>query len=148
MTQIGKYWLETELYHAPFDQAHTWAKLEPDNLVRVGFDDFGQQQAGELLFIRLLPVGQEVKQGEFFGTVETGKWVGQLFSPVSGKIMQTNEEIVEKPKLVNEDPYEEGWMVIIAPTNLEEDLTRLVKGDEAINWLKKEIREVAKEDIP
>jgi len=147
MPQVGKYWIETELYHAPFDRAHTWAKLEPENLVRVGFDDFAQRQAGELLCVRLLPAGEEVKQGELFGTVETSKWVGQLLSPVSGKIAQVNEELLERPKLVNEDPYEEGWMVIIDPTNLEKDLTQLVTGKQAIDWLKKDIREITKEAV-
>ncbi len=148
MPQVGKYWIETELYHAPFDRAHTWAKLEPKNLVRVGFDDFGQRQAGEFLCVRLLPAGEEVKQGDLFGTVETSKWVGQLLSPVSGKIVQVNEELSERPKLVNEDPYEEGWMVIMNPTNLEKDLTQLVTGNQAIAWLKKDIREIAKETVP
>ena len=147
MPRVGKYWLSLDLYYSPFDTAHTWAKVEPENMVRVGVDDFAQKQAGELLFIRLFPAGKEVKQGQRFGTLETAKWVGPLLSPVNGKIAQVNEEVLKKPKLVNEDPYEKGWMVIINPTNLEEDLTRLVKGDQAIDWLKKDIKEVAKEAV-
>ncbi len=147
MPRVGKYWLSLDLYHYPLNAAHTWGKVEPENMVKVGVDDFAQKQAGELLFIRLFPAGKEVKQGQRFGTLETAKWVGPLLSPVSGKIAQVNEEVLKKPKLVNEDPYEKGWMVIINPTNLEEDLTRLVKGDQAIDWLKKDIREVAKETV-
>ena len=79
--------------------------------------------------------------------METEKWVGQLLSPVSGKITQVNDAVLERPDLVNEDPYDEGWMAIIEPTDLEKDLTQLVTGDQAIDWLKKEIREVAKEDV-
>jgi len=148
MPRIGKYWLSLELYYAPFDTAHTWAKVEPGGIVRVGVDDFAQKQAGELRFIRLFPLGREVKQKERFGTLETAKWVGPLISPISGKINQVNDEVIKRPKLVNEDPYGRGWMVIIAPTNLEEDLTRLIKGDQAVEWLKKDIREVAKEVVP
>lgn len=148
MPRVGKYWLSLELYYAPFDKAHTWAQLEPENMVRVGVDDFAQKQAGELLFIRLFPAGREVSQGQLFGTLETAKWVGPLLSPVSGKIARVNEEVSKRPKLVNEDPYGKGWMVIINPTSLEEDLTQLVKGDQAIDWLKKDIREVAKEEVP
>ena len=148
MPRVGKYWLSLDLYYWPKDTAHTWAKVEPENMVSVGVDDFAQKQAGELLFIRLFPAGKEVKQGQRFGTLETAKWVGPLLSPVSGKIAQVNEEVLKKPKLVNEDPYGKGWMVIINPTNLEEDLTRLVKGDQAVDWLKKDIREVAKEAVP
>ena len=147
MPRIGKYWLPLDLNYAPFEKAHTWAKVEPENTVRVGADDFAQKQAGELLYIRLFPAGKEIKQGELFGTLETAKWVGQLFSPVSGKIEEVNEDVVDQPKLVNEDPYGKGWMVIIDPTNLEEDLTRLVKGDQAVEWLKKDIVEIAKETV-
>ena len=148
MPRVGKYWLNLDLYHLPINTAHTWAKVEPENIVRVGIDDFAQKQAGELLSIRVFPARKQVKQGQRFGTLETAKWVGPLLSPVSGKIAQVNEEVLKKPKLVNEDPYGKGWMVIINPTNLEEDLTRLVKGDQAIEWLKKDIREVAKEAVP
>ena len=70
-----------------------------------------------------------------------------VFPTVGGKRAQVNEELLERPNLVNEDPYGKGWMVIINPTNLEEDLTRLVKGDQAVDWLKKDIREVAKETV-
>ena len=147
MPRIEKYWLSLDLYHWPQDTAHTWAKVEPDNKVRVGVDDFAQKQAGELLFIRLFPVGKEVKQGARFGTLETAKWVGPLLSPINGKIAQVNDEVLKVPKMVNEDPYEKGWMIVIEPTNLEDDLTKLVKGDEAIEWLKKDIREVAKEEV-
>ena len=107
-------------------------------MVRVGVDDLAQKQAGELLFIRLFPVGKEVKQGQRFGTLETAKWVGPLLSPVSGKIAEVNDKVLEKPTLVNEDSYGNGWMVVINPSNLEDDLTRLVKGDDAIEWLKKD----------
>ena len=147
MPRVGKYWLSLDLYHWPHDTAHTWAKVEPENMVRVGVDDFAQKQAGELLFIRLFPAGKEVKQGQRFGTLETAKWVGPLLSPVSGKIAQVNEDVLKNPTLVNEDPLGKGWMVVINPANLEDDLTRLVKGDAAIEWLKKDIREVAKETV-
>jgi len=116
-------------------------------MVRVGVDDFAQKQAGELLFIRLFPIGKEVKQGQRFGTLETAKWVGPLLSPVSGKIAEVNDKVLEKPTLVNEDSYGNGWMVVINPSNLDDDLTRLVKGDDAVEWLKKDIREVAKEEV-
>ncbi len=116
-------------------------------MVRVGVDDFAQKQAGELLFIRLFATGKEVKQGQLFGTLETAKWVGPLISPVSGNITQVNEEVLKSPKLVNEDPYGRGWMVIIKPTNLEEELARLVTGNQATDWLKKDIKEITKEAV-
>ena len=117
--------------------------------MRVGVDDFAQKQAGELQFLRLFPAGKEAKQGKRFGTLETAKWVGPLLSPVSGKIAEVNQEVLDTPTLVNEDPYGKGWMVVIEPSNLDDDLPRLLKGDqpEAVEWMKNDIREVAKEDI-
>jgi glycine cleavage system H protein len=144
MPRVGKYWLSLELYYAPFDTAHTWAKAEPDGKVRVGVDDFAQKQAGDILFVRLFPVGKTIKQGARFGTMETAKWVGPLISPVSGTISAVNEEVQKSPKLINEEPYGKGWMVVITPTNFEEDSARLVQGDKATAWLKKEIEEMEK----
>ena len=148
MPRIGKYWLSLDHYYWPHDTAHTWAKIE-EGKVRVGVDDFAQKQAGELKFIRLFPAGKEVKQGARFGTLETAKWVGPLLSPVSGKIAQVNDAVLNKPPLVNEDPYGNGWMVVIEPSDLDDDLTRLVKGDQpaAVEWMKKDIREIAKEEV-
>jgi len=120
-----------------------------DGKVRVGVDDFAQKQAGELKFMRLFPAGKKVEQGKRFGTLETAKWVGPLLSPVSGTIVESNQEVLDTPTLVNEDPYGKGWMVVIEPSNLDDDMTRLVKGDspEAAEWMKTDIREVAKEEV-
>ncbi len=147
MPRVGKYWLNLDVYHAPFNPGHTWAKVEPDNTVKVGIDDFAQKQAGDLLFVRLFPVGKEVTQGKRFGTLETAKWVGPLIAPVSGKITQINEEVTKKPKLANEEPYGKGWLISIKPSNLEADLAKLVKGDQAVEWMKKDIKEIAKEEV-
>lgn len=148
MPKIGKYWVSKDHYYWPHDTAHSWAKIEGET-VRVGVDDFAQKQAGELKFMRLFPAGKKVKQGKRFGTLETAKWVGPLLAPVSGTIVESNEKVLEKPTLVNEDPYGSGWMVVIEPSELDDDLTRCVKGDslEAVDWMKKDIREVAKEEI-
>ena len=148
MPKIGKYWVSQDLHYWPHDNAHTWAKNE-DGKIRVGVDDFAQKQAGELKFMRLFPAGKKVTQGKRFGTLETAKWVGPLLSPVSGTIVEANQAVLDKPTLVNEDPYGDGWMVIIEPSNLDDDMTRLVKGDspEAAEWMKKDIKEVAKEEI-
>jgi glycine cleavage system H lipoate-binding protein len=85
MPKIGKYWLSLDHYYWAKDTAHTWAKIksEPAKVVRVGIDDFAQKQAGELKFMRLFPVGTEVKQGARFGTLETDQ-VGEA-AAVPGK---------------------------------------------------------------
>ncbi len=148
MPKIGKYWVDKDLHYWPQDTAHSWAKNE-DGKIRVGVDDFAQKQAGELKFMRLFPAGKKVKQGKRFGTLETAKWVGPLLSPVSGTIVEANQAVLDNPTLVNEDPYGDGWLVIIEPSDLDDDMTRLVKGDstEAAEWMKKDITEIAKEEV-
>lgn len=129
--------LPEDLYYHP---DHCWARVE-DGKVRVGFDDFGQATAGQILFIRLKPAGKEVKQNETFGTVETGKWVGPLKSPVSGTIVEVNPEIKTNPSLVNKDPYGKGWLILVNPSNLERELKSLITGEAIKAWIEKEIKE-------
>ncbi|MHA1607480.1 MAG: glycine cleavage system protein H [Candidatus Freyarchaeota archaeon] len=129
--------LPEDLHYHP---DHCWARVE-NGKVRVGFDDFGQVTAGQILFIRLKPVGREVKQNETFGSLETGKWVGPLRSPVSGTIVETNPEIKANPSIVNEDPYGKGWLILVDPSNLEEELKNLITGEAIKEWIEREIRE-------
>ena len=137
MVKIDKYEFPDELYYW---KDHTWAKLEEDEKVRVGIDDYGQDIAGKLRFIRIKREGRDVKQGDTFATVETGKWVGPLRSPVSGKIVQVNKILRRKPSTANDDPYGEGWFIMLEATNLQDDITKLYKGKEASSsWLEKEI---------
>jgi glycine cleavage system H protein len=137
MVKIDKYEFPDELYYW---KDHTWARLEEDEKVRVGIDDYGQDIAGKLRFIRIKREGREIKQGDIFATVETGKWVGPLRSPVNGKIIQVNKILRRKPSTANDDPYGEGWFIILEASNLQEDLKKLYKGREASSsWLEKEI---------
>ncbi len=135
--EIVEIELPEELYYHP---DHTWARVE-DGKVRVGFDDFGQATAGQILFIRLKPVGKEVKQNETFGSLETGKWVGPLRAPISGKIIDVNPEIKTDPSIVNRDPYGKGWLILVEPSNLEEELKKLITGNAIKEWIEREIRE-------
>lgn len=137
MVRIDKYEFLDELHYW---KDHTWARLEENEKVRVGIDDYGQDIAGKLRFIRIKRVGREVKQGDTFATVETGKWVGPLRSPVNGKIVQVNKILRRKPSTANDDPYGEGWFIILKASTLLEDLKKLYKGEEASSsWLEKEI---------
>lgn len=118
---LEKYEYPEGLYYST---DHMWAKIE-DGKVRVGLTDFAQQWGGKILFIRLRPPGKTVQKGKILGTMETGKWVGPLRSPVSGTITETNKEL-RKASLVNEDPFGKGWMCVIQPTNLDEELKTLI----------------------
>jgi glycine cleavage system H protein len=104
---------------------HLWAKKE-DGGVRVGVTDMAQQAAGSILFVRIMPKGRQVESGKPLGTMETGKWVGPLKSPISGSIVETNEALKTQPKLLNEEPYGKGWLAMIQPSKLDDELKNLM----------------------
>ncbi len=116
-------------YHA---DDHTWARQEGD-LIRIGLDDLGQATTGDLAQVALGRVGGRVRHGEELGTLEAQKYVGPLRSPVCGEIVATNEAAARRPHVVNEDPYGEGWLVLLRPTE-HDDLARLVGPAEAPEW--------------
>jgi len=130
--------LPGDLYYARRD--HFWARLE-EGKVRVGLDMLGQESAGPVKHIQLKPVGTVVAKGRMFGTIEAGKYVGALRAPVSGVLVAMNDKVLAKPSLINDDPYGEGWLVVIHPANLQEDLNDLVHGEDAVQaWLEGEIK--------
>lgn len=102
-----------------FSKDHVWAKLE-DGKVRVGLTDFAQQISGKVRFIRLKSPGNAVEQGKTLGTMETGKWVGPVKSPISGTVVEVNPAIREAASLVNDDPYGKGWLAVVQPSNMDE----------------------------
>jgi len=107
--------------------------------IRVGITDFGQQLAGKILFVKIRPEGTRVAFGRPVATIESAKWVGRVASPVTGTITEVNAELESNPGLINESPYDKGWLVKIKPENLSKDLTKLLTGDEAMKALKREI---------
>ena len=104
-----------------YDRQHDWARVE-GNLVVLGMTDFGQSIAQEIVFVEIPPVGRAVEQGQTFMSIESGKWVGRIQAMASGKIVEVNEELDWEPTLVNESPFDEGWLVKIemsAPAELK-----------------------------
>lgn len=138
MAQVEKYYLPDDQYYDRKD--HLWARRE-ESVVRVGVDMFGQAAAGAVVYIKLLPEGRPVTKGRSFGSLEAGKYIGPLRAPVGGRILRVNQEVLQNPGLVNSDPYGAGWFVVIEPSNLEEDLSDLVHGDQVQPWLESEVRE-------
>ena len=102
-----------------YTKDHEWAR-QKGGKVLVGITDFAQEQLGDVVYVELPAVGDEVKKGESFGVVESTKAVSELFAPVSGKVVEVNDPLVEAPETVNEDPYEEGWMIAIEPSEPKE----------------------------
>ncbi|MCD6472074.1 glycine cleavage system protein GcvH [Candidatus Aerophobetes bacterium] len=141
MSKIEDYDMPDELY---YHKEHMWAKVEGDK-VRVGLNDFSQKLAGEISYIEIPEEGDEVKQDDAVGSYETGKWLGKLYTPVSGEIVSTNEDVEDDPTLMNKDPYGEGWLFEVKMSDPTE-LDNLMKGEKAIEWLKGEIAKHPKEE--
>ena len=102
-----------------YTREHEWARRKGNQIV-VGITDFAQNQLGDVVYVELPDVGDPVKKGESFGVVESTKAVSELFSPLSGKVVEVNDPLADAPETVNEDPYEEGWMIVIEPSDPKE----------------------------
>lgn len=121
-----------------YEANHFWVRPEGDLLV-MGLDDFGQKMAGDIVFIQLPPEGKKLKAGKSFAKMESGKWLGKIFAPVDGELIEINEDLELNPTLINEDSYGEGWLYKIKPDNME-DVKNLIHGPEALEkWMAAEI---------
>lgn len=136
MVEIEGYKLPDELYYT---KDHTWAKIEENGSVTVGLDAFGAKSAGNIEFIDLPMEDDEFEAGEAFGSLESAKWVGGLLMPVTGTITGVNEAIEDDLDILKEDPYGEGWLIKIKPTNLKDDIKGLIHDLDVGPWIKKEI---------
>lgn len=95
-----------------YSAEHEWVRVE-GNKVKIGITDFAQSELGDIVFVELPEVGDEITVDEPFGSVESVKTVSELYAPVSGKVVEINEELDDSPELVNEDPYEQAWMITV-----------------------------------
>jgi glycine cleavage system H protein len=96
-----------------YTSEHEWVQVEPEGRVRVGITDFAQDALGDVVYVDLPEVGTEVRGGEPLGEVESTKSVSDVYSPVSGAVVERNETLADSPETVNQDPYGDGWMVVI-----------------------------------
>ncbi|HJM22084.1 MAG TPA: glycine cleavage system protein GcvH [Acidimicrobiales bacterium] len=95
---------------------HEWVRVEGD-AVRVGISDFAQEALGDVVFVELPEVGLEVTVNAAFAEIESTKSVSDLFAPVSGEVLESNAALEDQPELVNEDPYGEGWICVLQPSD-------------------------------
>lgn len=98
-----------------YTKDHEWVRIEGENAI-IGITDFAQRELGDIVYVDINTVGNEVAEGEIFGTVEAVKTVSDLFMPVSGTVLEINPALDASPELVNSDPYGEGWMVRVSLT--------------------------------
>ncbi|MFD1066414.1 glycine cleavage system protein GcvH [Oceanobacillus locisalsi] len=110
-----------------YSKEHEWVKKENGN-VRIGITAFAQDELGDIVFVELPEVGDSLELDEPFGSVESVKTVSELYAPVSGKVVEVNEELEDSPELVNESPHEKAWMVVVEVGN-ENELDELLDAE-------------------
>jgi len=132
VVKVDSYELPEGLYYS---KDWEWVKVEGDK-VRVGITDYAQKQLREVVYAELPSPGTEVTQNEPYGTVESVKAVSDLVAPVSGTIEKVNEEVQSSPEILNEDPYEKGWLLVVTPNNLNAELKNLMNTEQSAEWHK------------
>ena len=132
MVKVDGYEVPEGLYYS---KEFAWIKIEGDK-VRMGITDYAQKQLREIVYAELPSAGTEVKQNEPYGTVESVKAVSDLVAAVSGTVEEVNAEAQSKPELLNEDPFDKGWLVVVKPANLQAELPSLMDFNQAVEWHK------------
>ena len=98
-----------------YTEEHEWLKVQEDGQARVGITDYAQDSLSDVVFVELPEVGEQFNKGDVMAVAESVKAASDIYAPISGKIVSINEKLEESPELVNESPYEFGWMVLIEP---------------------------------
>lgn len=102
-----------------YSEEHEWVKEEDGNY-RIGITYFAQSELGDIVFVELPEVGDLIKSNEPFGSVESVKTVSELYAPISGKVLEVNEELEDSPEFVNESPFGQAWMIVVEPSDVSE----------------------------
>ena len=137
MVKVDNYEVPEGLYYS---DKWMWVRVE-NGKARIGITDYAQKQLREIVFVELPSAGDTLSNTEPFGTVESVKAVSDLVSPLSGTIEQVNGEVSDKPELLNEDPYNKGWLAVVSPSNLNAELKQLMDFNKAVEWHKKLAKE-------
>ncbi|SDZ64164.1 glycine cleavage system H protein [Evansella caseinilytica] len=119
-----------------YSEEHEWVKVE-GNKVRIGITNFAQAELGDIVFVELPEVGDEVEADEPFGSVESVKTVSELYAPVSGKVVEVNGELDDSPEFVNESPYEKAWMIVVELSD-EAELDNLMTAEQYEDMISQE----------
>lgn len=136
------YRFPTDLY---YHREHSWGRVEADGNVRVGMNHFFAKAAGVIVNIEFPEEDSDVEQGGVCGKVQSSKWIGSLVSPVKGRILKVNRDLLDDTTAVNKDPYGRGWIFVIKPLKLQDDLKRLLRPDQLDDWLVAEIEKAETE---
>ncbi len=113
-----------------YSDEHEWTEKVQGNIVKIGITDYAQSELGDIVFVELPEIGDSVEAGESFGTIESVKSVSELYCPVDGKVTKINEALLDSPELVNESPYENGWIIEVeVDGDLDEALNKLLSAE-------------------
>jgi glycine cleavage system H protein len=129
----GEFQVPSEFYYT---KEHEWVHVEGVNC-RIGVTDYAQNSLHEIVYVDLPKVGAKVAQMQSLGTVESVKAVADVYSPVSGVVLEVNSELSDAPELVNKSPYEKGWITIIKPDDLRKELSTLMRPEAYRDFVKK-----------
>ena len=102
-----------------YSKDHEWVRVA-NGVATIGITEFAQKQLGDIVYVETPKLGEVLSQNDSFGTIESVKAVSELYSPLSGELVVINQEVVDSPELVNEDPYGDGWIIQVRPSNLSE----------------------------
>ncbi len=133
--QIGnkKYIVMDDRKYTKTDE---WAKLEEGNRVRIGITDYAQKELRDIIGVELPEIDSEVSKGDVVATLESVKATGDVYSPISGKIVEVNERLLDEPELLNTDPYGDGWIAVLEIKDPDE-YNKLMTPEQYIEYLKK-----------
>lgn len=119
-----------------FSKEHEWVRVS-GNIATIGVSDYAQDQLGEVVFVELPDEGEEFEKDDAFGVIESVKSVNDIYAPLSGRIIEVNDPVVDSPEIVNEDPYGEGWLVKIEISDPKE-LSELMSAKDYEAYIKEE----------
>ncbi len=131
--RVLDYEIPDELYYS---KEHEWVSAKGKEAT-VGITDYAQKQLHEIVYAEIRKKGSEVKQFQTMGSIESVKSVSDIFSPVTGKIKKINTELIDSPELLNQDPYQKGWLAEITLTNFKEDMKNLLTAEQYAAYIKK-----------
>lgn len=119
-----------------YHKEHTWVKVE-GNRALIGITEHAQEELGDIVYVELPERGTDAEQDESFGTVESAKAISELFSPISGRVVDINEDLADQPELINDDPYDSGWMVEVEMSDPAE-VNNLLSSDQYRKYIEEE----------
>jgi glycine cleavage system H protein len=125
--------VKDDLYYS---EDHEWIREEEEYLL-IGITDFAQEELGDIVFVELPEVDEEFDKDDSFGVLESVKAVSDTFIPISGRVIEVNEDLIDNPELINDDPYGDGWLIKVEPAD-DSELDELLSAEEYAEFIEEE----------